>query len=352
MDRIARLLSMSARSSRIIEIGAGYCPAAPKAAGWDSHVVDHATQDELRAKYAAAAVDLNAIEPVDTVWQQGTLHDAIPRPLHGRFDTMIASHVLEHMPDFVGFLESADRLLAPGGTVALALPDRRFCFDFFKPPTMTGDVLEARTERRTRHSLRTAWNHMAYSVTASGRLAWGPGPVGAIALMDPFEAARDTWSNHRNDPLAPYVDYHVWHFTPAGFSLVMLELGLLGLVNWRIDRLEGPENFEFFAFLRRGTGQFPNVEAAQAERLRLLRQQLRETREQVSAALEASEGAPPPAVEGGQYSGDHLAEILAVLRQQDQRLRNIETVAGWARTALHPVRAVWRSVRRRSADSG
>lgn len=137
MDRKARLLSTSDRSSRIVEIGPGYNPVAPKAGGWRTYVVDCADRPALRAKYSAAAVDLDAIEDVDTIWQEGPLDEAMPAELRGGFDTLIASHVIEHAPDFAGFLLAAQRLVRPGGSVALAIPDRRFCFDFFRPPSST-----------------------------------------------------------------------------------------------------------------------------------------------------------------------------------------------------------------------
>src|SRR5208283_2921376 len=160
---MSRLLGTADRAQQIVEIGAGYCPVAPKSGGWNTHVVDHASRDELRTKYAAAAVDRQAIEEVDTVWHDGALHEAVPAALVGHVDRIIASHVLEHIPDLIGFFDSAARLSSPDGALSIALPDRRYCFDCFKPWTTTGDVLEAHRRRPSRHSLKTAFDHVAYS---------------------------------------------------------------------------------------------------------------------------------------------------------------------------------------------
>ncbi len=295
MDRKARLLGSSDRSSRILEIGPSYNPVAPKADGWTTQIVDHATREELQAKYAQADVDLAVIEPVDWIWREGALHDAIPPQWHGRFDRLIASHMIEHTTDFVGFLNSAERLLAPNGTIALAVPDRRFCFDYFRPATTTGELLEAHAARRTRHSLRAAWDHVAYAVTLDGALGWDRSQQsGTPQFIDSFSAAAASLSRFRDDPAAPYADYHAWRFTPACFALAILELGQLGAIDWQVDKVQGPYSFEFFVFLRRGTASYENAAALQTERLDLLRQQFLETREQIDLALAGLPGEPAP----------------------------------------------------------
>ncbi len=107
MDRNTLLLGDATRDSRIIEIGPSHAPIAAKRAGWNSFVVDHADQAELRAKYTGYPVDLDAIEVVDAVWRGGRLDHAVPASHHGRFDRLIASHVIEHIPDFVTFMVAA-----------------------------------------------------------------------------------------------------------------------------------------------------------------------------------------------------------------------------------------------------
>ncbi len=285
MNRSAWLLQGLAPVSRILEIGASYSPIAPKAAGWHTHVVDHAPQSELREKYAAIGVDPAAIEPVDSVWRGGALHEAVPAELAGRFDVIIASHVIEHIPDLIGFLASAGRLLAPSGTIALAVPDQRYCFDFFKPLTTTGDVLEAHAAGRARHARRTAWNQLAYSVYMGGKGAWGQEPVHDLRFTDPFGGAAQAMAAFRDDEHAAYTDCHAWQFTPSRFRLVILELAQLALVDFRIDALEATWGAEFLCRLRRGAERIADEAALQASRMALLYQGLAEAREQIDYAL-------------------------------------------------------------------
>lgn len=275
---MTRLLASATRSELILEIGAGYNPVAPKAAGWRTHVVDHASREVLQAKYAAASVDINAIEEVDTIWQDGSLDEALPPRLLGQADLIVASHVLEHLPDLIGFLRSASRIIRPGGRFSVAFPDRRYCFDCFKPWTTTGDLLDAHARKLNRHSIKTAFNHMAYSAVVEGQLAWGPRPITPPTLLDPFATAADTVAAFREG--AEYKDYHAWHFSPAGFELTMLELNALGLLDWRIETLAGPENFEFFILLRHGAGECLANDTLQRRRRELLIQQLAEVQQQ------------------------------------------------------------------------
>jgi SAM-dependent methyltransferase len=335
------LLGTADRSLTILELGAGYSPVAPKSDAWRTHVVDHATQDELRAKYATAGVDTSLIEPVDTIWQGGALHEAVPADLLNQVDLIIASHVLEHIPDLIGFLQSASRLVRPGGTLSIALPDRRYCFDCFRPWTTTGGLLEAHHRGMNRHGLKTAFDHMAYSAAADGNIAWGPRPVGEPVLLDPFAAAATTVDLFDDGPAGPYQDYHAWQFTPAGFRLVMLELAALGVTDWQVTTLHGPENFEFFAVLRRRCVQQANPGTLQAERQTLLLAQLAETREQIDFILGVTK--PIPA----RTSTDHQ-ELIAKLADQDLRLREIAETLAPLRAVLRPVRRLWRALRGKS----
>jgi hypothetical protein len=339
MDRLARLLGTTMPSQCIIEIGAGYCPVAPKAKGWRTHVVDHATREELQKKYATAAVDITAVEEVDTVWTEGPLHQAVPSRLVGHVDTIIASHVLEHIPNLIGFLASASRLIAPGGSLSVALPDRRYCFDCLKPWTTTGDLLDAHDRGLSRHSLKTAFNHMAYSAVVDGQLAWGPRPVNEPVLLDPFPAAAETVAAFRTGSSRAYADYHAWQFTPAGFQLALLELGALGLTDWHIETLDGPENFEFFVRLRRGSHFTGDL---QTERRKLLLQQLAETREQIDFMLTPPESVPT--VPGQENA--ILQQITDRLAAQERRLDEIAETLAWLRAAMRPVRTLWRRMRR------
>src|SRR4051812_45408594 len=272
--RATSLLQGIEPHSRILELGASMAPRAPRSAGWNVTVVDHATQQELIAKYRDDPnVNVAAIEPVDYVWRGGPLHSAVPGEQHGTFDVLLASHVIEHIPDPVGFLQSAQMLLRErDGILALAVPDKRWCFDYFKQLSTTGQMLEAHRDRLQRHSARTRFDQAAYGTYERDRGAWLREPLSQFRIVSSLEGAWAEFQAWVPDPDAPYVDCHAWHFTPASFRLLVLELGALGLLDWHIDWMVAQPGAEFQVHLKRGRQVFASLAERDETRVALLKQ--------------------------------------------------------------------------------
>ena len=58
-----------------------------------------------------------------------------------KFDYFIANHVVEHIPDFIGFFQDISERLNDGGIFFLAIPDCRFTFDHDRPETSAGHLI-------------------------------------------------------------------------------------------------------------------------------------------------------------------------------------------------------------------
>lgn len=283
--RKQKLLAAMTRNDKILEIGPSFSPIAPKSEGWNSFSLDHASMDELKEKYQAYAnLDVSKIEPVDFVWKQGPMELAVPSQHLGTFVACIASHVLEHVPNLVGFFQSAAQLLCPNGVLSLALPDKRYCFDYFQSLTDTADILEAHAECRSRHTRSTLYRSAAYNVKAGDAIAWSQWPrwpVQNLVFAQPDPGmAKLTFDQHDQSEMAPYIDSHCWYFTPASFELAILELGYLGLIDFSIERVLPLDGCEFHVTLRRGAPSFPSVSELADHRLFLLKRIIREVSEQ------------------------------------------------------------------------
>ena len=241
------------------------------------------TREGLIDKYQAMpGVDVRKIESVDFVWSGGLLSDAVPTDQHGTFDVLLASHVIEHTPDLIAFFKAAQVLLREEGVIILAVPDKRYCFDYFQPVSTTGQVLEAHANQRISHTGARGFDHFAYAVTDGGAEAWGRRPSEGLRLIHTLE---ESVKQYEAFDLCPfYQDLHAWYFVPSSFELLLLELGRIGKIDWRILRIMPDMGLEFFAWLRRGaavTVRSMSVEELNGRRMTLLKRTLLETQEQI-----------------------------------------------------------------------
>ena len=277
-----KALALVNREMTILEIGPSFRPIACRSAGWRSYSLDHASQEELREKYRGSH-PIENIKPVDFIWRSGALEDTVPPEFHGTFDVVIASHVIEHFPDPVGFYLSAAMILKAGGLVSLVVPDKRLTFDFFKPVSVTSDLLNVHAQGRTRHSRKTAFDNLAYNVFEHGDMSWSWRPVDQFTFPagnTALEQAKQIFDSTVEDESAPYVDFHHTVHTPSSFALNILELGQLGVIPFTIAQSYPTSDCEFFVTLRKGPVEKLAPEELSAERLRLLKGMIREQAEQ------------------------------------------------------------------------
>ena len=230
---------------RGVEVGPSFAPVLPKSSGADVTVVDHATAAELRAKYQGHGVDVDAIEDVDVIWSGGPLIPALES--RAPFDFIIASHLLEHLPDPIAFLRDCEALLRPGGLLSLVLPDSRYCFDCLRPTTTIGQWVDARLGARTIHTPGAVLDHTLHAAQR-GAIAWEPGsptPLTMVHQRDHVDAMLA-----KAEAGEEYIDVHAWVFTRESFLYLIEMSRTLGFTSFVVaDHSDGGS--EFFVSLRR-----------------------------------------------------------------------------------------------------
>ncbi len=267
-QRARLLLADVPKTAKVIEIGPSYNPLAPKRAGWNTTVVDHETREGLVSKYGPdPSVDTNVIEEVDLVWRGGPLTELVGASSLGTYDAFLASHVIEHTTDLVAFLRAARDILKDNGLVVLALPDKRKCFDVYRPTTTTGDVLEAYIQKRERHTARTHFDHLMYHAIRNGNPGWHIEEQSPAVMPYRIQGGMSVADFAKR---VEYVDAHAWTFTPSSFELMVLELRALGVLPLSIEKVEQTTYTEFYAWLR------PCEEIEDAETVHRYRQGLLE----------------------------------------------------------------------------
>ena len=124
-----------------LEIGPSYNPLAPKKEGYNVHIIDHMSRDLLIEKYKGHHVSLENIEEVDFVWSGENFEYLTGKSKY--YDYIIASHVIEHTPNLIGFLLNCDSVLKNNGVVSLVIPDKRYCFDYFRPISGISKIIDS-----------------------------------------------------------------------------------------------------------------------------------------------------------------------------------------------------------------
>src|SRR4029077_17569268 len=141
MTREEIILKHIKRNGRGLEIGPGCAPIASKKQGFRVHLFDARDMKALNDKYRPAGMNGDNIEGVDFVWDCRSYTELVGR--RHVYDWIIGSHVLEHTTDLIGFLNDCDSLLKKEGVLSLAVPDKRYCFDHFRPLSSIGRVIDA-----------------------------------------------------------------------------------------------------------------------------------------------------------------------------------------------------------------
>jgi SAM-dependent methyltransferase len=283
MSRVEKLLfGLDLANMQGLEIGALNHPIVDRSHSGIRYL-DHLDTAGLREKYRDnPTVDIETIVDVAFVHQAGTLSDTVAG---ARFDYVVASHVAEHVPDLIGWLQQVAQILKPEGVLALAVPDMRFSFDGRRQPSTIVDALDAHLAGLQRPSFRQALDYQQY-VTVAGDAGWlerlwqDPALARQVPLLHPNRirslGVAELRRYHRAMAEGLYIDAHCWVWTPASLLEIWTEMAHLDLLPYTLRSFETtqPGSNEFLLTLRR----LPDAADDDIERAR--------RREQVLASLQ------------------------------------------------------------------
>ena len=200
----------------------------------DVFYVDCIDNDEIQRKAAdnPGSAGRN-VPPIDAVWVPGR---RLAQCIAGRrFDYAIASHVLEHVPNPLGWLEEILECVEVGGRVAILLPHKSASMDYYRPLTSFAQVVGWSIEKPSRPTATQVMDFLSQSFHDDGTLSFAGG-------LPPFEQARRLYSDQQAIDFArfvhstdKYLDVHCTVWTPDSFVEVVNRVRGVGLLNVTID---------------------------------------------------------------------------------------------------------------------
>ena len=251
------LACIDTTTMRGLEIGPLHAPRIRKDEA-QVFYVDHTDAEGLRQKYAPdheMKDRLHEIVEVDFVVGEGqelvdVVADAAP------FDFVMASHLIEHIPDPVSWLRDIAQLLRPGGILSLIVPDKRYTFDVHRRTTEASDLVDAHLRRLRQPSFRQVYDFISHEMV--GRFEPDAAWAGTADLTD---MARPDGLNRDFAALAvceamrhsdEFVDVHCSVFTPDSFLDLFAKLVHLDLVDFEIAHFVPTEvnDMQFWVSLR------------------------------------------------------------------------------------------------------
>jgi SAM-dependent methyltransferase len=254
LDRRAKLLQ-GLDLSRLCgaEIGPLDRPLVRKTDGAVFYV-DHLETEPLRAKWSSDRnVDTSKLL-VDAVWGEQSLLDGLAMaagPGFSGLDYVVASHVIEHVPDVITWLQEIQAVLKPGGQLRLAVPDKRFTFDYLRRTSDLASMLYAWKCRARVPNAYCILDFCLNMAPVDTPAAWR-GPLDPANLKRGFDfagalaIADDARLNGR------YHDVHCWVFTPASLARCFAELARQRLLAFSCEHFFDTEvdHLEFILALR------------------------------------------------------------------------------------------------------
>jgi len=252
MTREEKILSKINKENPGVEIGPSHAPVAPRRAGYKVHIIDHMNREALKQKYTGHGVNLDNIEEVDFVWNGQSYAELTGKRKY--YSWAIASHVIEHTPDLIRFINQCEEILTADGVLSLVVPDIRYHFDYFRPITGISKVIDAYYNKNIIHSAGTAAEYTMNVSTRGGQIGWDETTKKEFALLHNFTEAVDNMQRIIKNK--EYIDFHSWSFTPTSFRLMMRDLYDLGFISLKETCYYPTTGCEFYITLSRNGNGF------------------------------------------------------------------------------------------------
>ncbi len=216
----------------------------------DIYYLDHLPTLELKQKYKDdKKFPISMIVDVDySLKKSDTLKKAT---LNKKFNYVIASHIIEHVPDIISWLDEISNVLDKDGILSLAIPDKRYTFDINRPVSTAGQIIGSYLEKRKIPSAEQVIDYGLSTVEVDARKIWD----GQLFLNAPKKFTQEEVIKMSKKSIDQniYQDCHCFVFTPHSFLEIFKQLVIFDLMPFKIINYVPTRyaEYEFFVQLQK-----------------------------------------------------------------------------------------------------
>ncbi len=213
---------------RILEIGPLDTPIFSKNEA-DVYYADVSNDNELLEKYKNEPRVSKAV-PIDYVIKKSYAADLKDVP---KFDYVISSHVLEHIPRLIDFFLDIQNVINDGGMLSAMVPDHRYCFDHFRQPTSFAEAWHIHVSQIPCAPWRVLEHFLDKTSCNDATVFWkndGLATTNLLSSVRQWDKAVETYQRSVNGAV---VDVHFSIFTPKSFLYLTYDMLRAGVFPWK-----------------------------------------------------------------------------------------------------------------------
>ena len=239
--------ALDLQQTEILEIGAFDNPTFTKEES-DIYYCDYFSTSELKANFGKtrSCRVQNAVD-VDYVIKDIYFAQNIPR----KFDLIIANHVIEHIPNMIGWLQNLSLILKKNGLLFLTVPHKDYTFDKLRSPTNLWELIRNFEQNLLAPSVYQVADQLYYHRPVKARDIWQKKHQKLLTKQRFSNIAQAIQEAETKIDAKGYVDTHCNVFTYESFLQVFDELykgKYIPLSLLSSSDVEQPDN-EFYALL-------------------------------------------------------------------------------------------------------
>ena len=229
-----------------LEIGPMHIPYVERTEGNNIFYTDwQSTEDLKKQNINNPELDVDDIVDIDFIWDpKKKITECTPL----KFDYIVASQVVEHIPDMIGWMQQLFDVLRPGGVLTLGIPDKRYTFDAYRNSTTPAEIIETYVREEKIPTIRQIYDNCKNAIVVCGDAK--------VNTEMPFDNYQHLYTPEEALNFATYsyfhqkyLDIHCTVCTPDEFQEAITEIVRLGFLSCEMEVEEIADSGSFVAYL-------------------------------------------------------------------------------------------------------